>query len=553
MFCYHCQEAKKNLVCDKTGICGKKEDVSSLQDLLMFSLKGLAYYCNKSNDPDLVSPQTDRFMTKALFSMVTNINFAADDFVQLITETVKRKNHIRDNINPTNSSENDNIPEEANWEYSSIDEKAFIEKGQSVGVEKDKEHLDQDIHALQECLLYSVKGLGSLAVHQKEIGIEHEENYHFIYKALNFCLNTDNDIESVLKMALNSGELGLLAMHQLEQSNSKKFGSPEPTRVYLDTWENPGILVSGNDLQDIEDLLEQTKDTGIDIYTHGEAIIAHSYPKFKKYFNLVANFGGSWYQQKTEFPKFNGPILVTSHGIQQPKKTYEAKLYSTGMVSWPNIPYIADRKPGQRKDFSQIIEQAKNADAPTQLTEGQCITGYGIQALTNLTDQIIQLLDNGKIKRIIVIAGIDGRHKERSYYQELAESLPEDCIILTAGDTKFRYLSHEFGEIEGLPRLLDTGQCSDFAVIIQFLQHLQKKLNLNQFNQLPVSYNIAWYEQKTLLIILGLLNLNVQNLRVGPTLPPFFTDNIKNLLADKFQLKGIDNVENDIAAMITGN
>lgn len=558
MFCYHCQEAKKNTVCDTAGICGKKANVSSLQDLLMFSLKGLAFYCVRAEPFDLVSEANNRFMAKALFSMVTNVNFDPADFVSLIDEAIKRRDSVRGQfltayLAKHETEFNESLPDEASWQYDKIDEKAFTDFGATVGVEKDLERQDPDVHALQECLLYATKGLGSLAVHNLALGIEDDDLYRFLHKALNYTLQADNTLEDTLAMALQSGELGLTAMGQFEQANAAKFGQPEPTIVHLDAWDRPGILVSGHDLQDIEDLLEQTAGTGIDVYTHGEAISAHAYPALKKYFNLVANFGGAWQDQKTEFPKFNGPILVTTNSIQQPKKTYEEKLFSTGMVGWPGVPHIADRKPGQRKDFSAIIEIAKQNEPPKALTEGSVTIGYGLQALTALTDKIAAEINTDKIKRIIVLAGTDGRHKERRYYTEIAEALPADALVITAGDIKFRFHQQDFGMIEDIPRLLDAGQSNAIYDIVCFLKLLQQQLNISELNQLPVSFNIAWFEQKTILLMLALFALDFKNIRVGPTLPPFFSENILRLLQERYNLKGIDTAENDVAAMMAGD
>ncbi len=558
MFCYHCQEAKKNLVCDKTGICGKKENVSSLQDMLMYSLKGLAFYCSQTDEFALVSEKTNQFMAKALFAMVTNVNFTPAEFVALIDEAVRRRNFIRQQFLSTYQQKNGvqfkgPIPEQAEWQYDEVSEQSFTDTGATVGVEKDSETLDKDVHALQECLLYAVKGLGSLAVHNLQIGIEDIAQYSFMHQALSFTLSKNNTQEDVLAMLIRCGELGLAAMEQLEKANSKKFGHPEPTKVYLDSWDKPGILISGHDLQDLEDLLEQTAGSGVDIYTHGEAISAHAYPAMKKYFNLVANYGGAWQGQKTEFPKFNGPILVTTNSIQQPKKTYQDRLFSTGMVSWPDVPHIEDRKPGHRKDFSRIIELAKQSEAPTPLTEGRSSTGYGTKALSAFTDKVAAAIKNNKIQRIIVIAGTDGRHKERRYYTELAEALPENTLVITTGDTKYRFFQHDFGTIDDIPRFLDAGQSNDFSVIINFLQQLQKILGLDKLNALPVSFNIAWYEQKTILMMLALLALDFKNIRIGPTLPPFFTPNILQMLSDKYALKGIDTVENDVESLMAGN
>jgi hydroxylamine reductase len=557
MFCYHCQEAKKNTVCDTAGICGKKANVSSLQDLLMFSLKGLAYYCARAESFNLVSEANNRFMAKALFSMVTNVNFDPADFVALIDEAIKRRNSIRSQFLAAYQAKhgaefNESLPDEASWEYEKVDEKIFTDFGATVSVEKDLEQQDPDVHALQECLLYASKGLGSLAVHNLALGIENDDLYKFLHKALNYTLQPDNTLEDTLAMALQSGEFGLAAMGQFEQANCAKFGHPEPTSVHLDAWDRPGILVSGHDLQDIEDLLEQTAGTGIDVYTHGEAIVAHAYPALKKYFNLVANFGGAWQDQKTQFPKFNGPILVTTNSIQQPKKTYEEKLFSTGMVGWPGVTHIADRKPGQRKDFSALIEIAKQSEPPNPLTDGSVTIGYGLQALTSLTDKIAAAIKAKKINRIIVLAGTDGRHKERRYYTELAEALPTDALIITAGDTKFRFHQMDFGMIEDIPRLLDAGQSNAFHDIIGFLKLLQQQMGVSELNQTPVSFDIAWFEQKTILLILALFALDFKNIRVGPTLPPFFSEKILQLLQERYGLKGIDTAENDVEALMAG-
>ncbi len=557
MFCYHCQEAKKNKVCDTAGICGKKANVSSLQDLLMFSLKGLAFYAVRAHEFNLVPAKTHRFMARALFSMVTNVNFSPADFVELIDEAVRRRNSIRQQFlaawqEKQGQNFDQPLPEEAEWQYDTVDEKSFVEKGETVGVEKDLEKMDADVHALQECLLYATKGLGSLAVHNLELGTEDNALYHFMYEALDFTLKTDNSLDEVFSMLDRCSKLGLDAMSRLERSNCEKFGEPEPTTVYLDSWDRPGILVSGHDLQDLEDLLVQSEGSGVDVYTHDETMAAHSYPALKKHFHLVANYGGAWQDQKTQFPKFNGPVLVTTNSIQQPKKTYEDRLFSTGMVGWPGVPHIGDRKPGQRKDFSAVIERAKQCEPPTPLTEGTFTTGYGLQALQQLEGKIVEAIKSGKIKRIIVLAGTDGRHKERRYYTELAESLPENTLVMTCGDVKYRFLNHDFGRIDDIPRLLDCGQNYDFVCIIHFLQNLQKTLELNHLNELPVSFNIAWYEQKTILIMLALFALDFKHVRIGPTLPPFFTPKIIEQLQQKHQIKGIDTAENDIAAMLEG-
>ncbi|HIF53648.1 MAG: hydroxylamine reductase [Methylococcales bacterium] len=556
MFCYHCQEAKKNIVCDVTGICGKKENVSSLQDLLMYSIKGLAFYAHKSLELGIIEAKTDQFTAKALFSMVTNVNFDPADFVALITETNQRRNSLRALFLAAYRQAHDTefaetIPEEAQWQFESATEADFITKGATVVI--DKEHIeDEDLHGLQECLLYAIKGLASLMVHAHALNSEKQELYRFIYAALSYTLQPNNSLESALAMNIECGEMGLSAMAMLDQANMAHFGQQQPTQVYKDVWEKPGILVTGHDLQDIEELLEQTAGTGVDVYTHGEAITAHAYSAFKKFFNLAGNYGNAWQDQRTQFSKFKGPILVSTNSIQQQKKDYKDKIFTTGMVGWPEIRHIADRKPGQAKDFSPLIEQAKKCEAPTLLTEGKVTVGYAHHALTELLPAITEAITQGDIQRIIVLAGCDGRHKERRYYTQIAEALPENTLILTAGDNKYRFHDQDLGTINTIPRLLDAGQSNDFHSIIVFLQALQKSLALPHFNDLPVSYNIAWYEQKTIVMMLALLSLDVKHVRIGPTLPPFFTPNLLQNLADQFSLKGIDTVENDTAAMLQG-
>ncbi len=560
MFCYHCQEAKKNIVCDVTGICGKKEDVSSLQDLLMFSIKGLAFFAHKSLEFDIVERKTDQFIAKALFSMVTNVNFDQAAFVELIAETIQRRNSLRKLFltayrQKYNVEFSEAIPEEAQWQFETANEAAFVEKGASVVINKEKIN-DEDLHGLQECLLYAIKGLASLIVHAQDLNAEKQELYHFIYQALNFTLQSDNTLESALDMNLKCGELSITAMGLLDQANVAHFSQQQVTTVYKDVWEKPGILFTGHDMQDIKELLEQTAGTGVDVYTHGEAITAHAYSSFKKFFNLAGNYGNAWQDQRTQFSKFKGPILVSTNSIQQQKKDYKEKIYTTGMVGWPEITHIADRKPRQAKDFSPLIEQAKKCEPPTSLlsedAKGKVTVGYGHHELSKILPAISNAIKENKIERIIVLAGGDGRHKERRYYTQIAEALPETTLILTAGDIKYRFHDQDFGTIDKIPRLMDAGQSNDFYSIIVFLQALQKSLGLADFNKLPVSFNIAWYEQKTILIMLALFSLSVKNLRFGPTLPPFFNPGILQLLDDRFSLKGIDTVENDTAAMLEG-
>ncbi|NOQ64603.1 MAG: hydroxylamine reductase [Methyloprofundus sp.] len=552
MFCYHCQEAKKNIACDTAGICGKKADVSSLHDLLTFSLKGLSFYALKAKTLGISDNNINQFTARAWYSMLTNVNFDPAVFVQLISESVQRRDYLKRLVLAEGAELEESLPEAAQWHYETIDSKAFIKKGETVGVMAagELEGLAADRHAAQEMLLYAAKGLGALLEHIQVLAEVQTAHYDFLHQAVAYSLQEDTSLDDLLTMNFKCGTEALVLMGLLEQINSEKFGQPEPTTVHIDTWDKPGIIVTGHDFQDLQDLLEQSAGSGVDIYTHGEMIAAHSYPAFKKYFNLVANYGGAWQDQKTQFGKFNGPVLVTSNSFQQPKKGYIDKAYTSGMVGWTAIKHIDDRRPNEQKNFAAIIEQAKECAAPTPLAEGSVTVGYGRNALCSLTDQIAQAIQAGDIQHILVLAGCDGRHKERKYYTALVTALPKDVLVLTAGDTKYRFNTLDLGEIKGIPRLLDAGQTHDFYALIEFLKQLQETLQLADINELPVSYSIAWYEQQTILMMLALFELGIKNVQIGPTLPPFFTAGILDKLSTELALKSIDTVENDIAMML---
>jgi len=399
-------------------------------------------------------------------------------------------------------------------------------------------------------LIYAAKGLGSILEHIQALGVFELEHYVFMHEAVAYTLKKDRDLDELLAMNFKCGEQAIQAMALLEQINEQKFGQPSPTTVHLDTWNTPGILVSGHDFHDLQDILEQSAGSGVDIYTHGEMIAAHGYPAFQKYFNLVGNYGGAWQDQKTQFGKFQGPVLVTSNSLQQPKKGYMEKAYTSGMVGWPAVTHIEKSRSDETRDFSKIIEQALQCDPPLPLTEGSVTVGYGRQALIALTDSIVQSIESGDIARIIVLIGCDGRHKERRYYTELVKALPKDTLVLTAGDTKYRFHQLNLGEINGVPRILDAGQTQDFYAVIAFLSHLQKTMQLEHINKLPVSFSIAWYEQHTILMMLALFALGIKDVYIGPTLPPFFSPGILQKLTGDLAVKGIDTPENDIAEML---
>jgi len=553
MFCYHCQEAKKNVACDTAGICGKKADVSSLHDLLTYTLKGLSFYAVKAGEVGISEPNIDQFTARALYSMVTNVNFDAAVFVQLIAETVQRREYLKRLLLEKGIELNEGLPIEAQWQYELCDKAGFVKMGETVGImvaAGDLSDEQADLHAAREMLIYAAKGLGALLEHIQVLDVFHVEHYKFLHQVVAYTLRSDVSLDDLLAMNFKAGEQSLLVMELLEQVNTENFGQPEPTTVHLDTWDKPGILVTGHDFHDLQDLLEQSAGTGVDIYTHGEMIAAHSYPAFKKYFNLVANYGGAWQDQKTQFSKFKGPVLVTSNSLQQPKKDYINKAYTSGMVGWPDIAHIDKRRSSETKDFSAIIEQAKKCEIPTPLTKGTVTVGYGLQVLMGLAEPITAAIKSGEIQRIIVLAGCDGRHKERRYYTQLVEALPKDTLILTAGDTKYRFHDLDLGEINGIPRLLDVGQAHDFYAVLAFLTHLQKTMQLKHISELPVSFNIAWYEQQTILMMLALFALGIKDVRIGPTLPPFFSKGILDKLTQTLAVKGIDTPENDTAAIL---
>jgi hydroxylamine reductase len=545
MFCYHCQEAKKNNACDTTGICGKKAPLSSLQDLLIYTLKGLSFYVIKAKAANIQALRCDQLVTAALYATVTNVNFDSTQFVRFISESIQRRNALARQLPPI-----DALPEEATWQYARIDEAEFILKGESVSVPS----LSQDnagYHGLRESLVYAVKGLASIVYQAFTLGHEEAKFYDFIHQALYFSIE-EHRIEEALTLNLHCGKLGLEAMTLLNQANTQRFGEPTPTQVHTEVWDKAGILISGHNLQDIQAVLEQTAKTDIDVYTHGEALIAHAYPAFKRFFNLAGHYGGAWQEQKQQFAKFNGALLVTTNSLQQAKKTYLQKLFTSGMVGWEAIPHIDEKKPNSAKNFSALIEQAKQNPPPTFLAEKTLSTGYGLTSLNALMDTFTEAIQAKKLQRIIVIAGCDGRHKERRYYTELVEKLPQSCLVLTCGEAKYRFNHLDLGDINGIPRLLDVGQSSDFSIIILFLKNLQQRLNIKDLTTLPVSFNIAWYEQQTIVMFLSLLELGFKNVRLGPTLPPFFKAEILKLFDEKFALKGIGSVEADIEAMLKG-
>jgi hydroxylamine reductase len=556
MFCFHCQEVKKNAVCDDIGICGKSDDVSNLQDLLVFALKGLSFYAAKAAELGIVDHDADIFAAKALYATVTNVDFDAADFMRLVKEAVTRRNGLRDRFNDAYRQRRgkafaEPLPENAGWQYVDGSAEEFAAKSLLVGLAADT-GIDKDVLALRELLTYGLKGLSAYIERAHSLGFSQPQLFAFLHRALAATLDAAAGADAYLQLALECGRYGLKALELVDDANTERFGQPLPTTVRIGAWERPGILVSGYDLLDLQELLEQSAGAGIDVYTHGEMLAAHAYPELHKFPHLLGHYGGPWWEQRSEFETFNGPIVVTGDSVQQPKKKYLERFFTTGLARWSGIPHIPDRLPGKCKNFRAVIETAKRCPPPAAQEECRIAVGFGQQALFKRCGELQQALNTGAIKHIAVLAGGDGRQKERKYYSGIAQALPPNSLILAAGCAKYRYNRLALGNIGGLPRVLDAGQINDVHALLALLQKLAEGMDAGHINALPVSFNIAWYEQKSLLLLLSLLSLNIKNVRFGPTLPAFLTENIGKLLAERYGLKPIGGVAQDVEAMLAG-
>jgi len=528
MFCYQCEEALNGKGCTRRGICGKTEELAGLQDKLIYALKGLSYYMVGANIED---EGNDRFVMESLFSTLTNTNFDPTDFKRRIAKALE----IRDKL--AADSERSEIPEAASISYEEL-------MSLDVGVLSTE---DVNVRSLRELLIYGVKGLAAYAYHAELLGYRKNDVTQFIYRALRSTLE-DIPMDDMTSLVLECGKYGVETMALLDKANTETYGNPEPTQVYIGTRDRPGILISGHDLKDLHDLLEQTKGTGIDVYTHGEMLPANAYPLFKQYKNLVGNYGGSWHKQREEFESFNGPILMTTNCIVPPKNSYVGRIFTTSAARYDGIRHIDEAKDG--KDFGMLIEMAKRCEPPTQLEEGHIWTGFAHDSVLALADKVVGAIKDGKISRFLVMAGCDGRHNERSYYTEFAKALPSDTVILTAGCAKYRYNKLDLGSIDGIPRVLDAGQCNDSYSLVVVALKLAEAFGLDDINELPISYNIAWYEQKAVLVLLSLLYLGVKDIMLGPTLPAFISEDVLGVLVDSFGIRPNSTVENDIRALL---
>ncbi|KGK97842.1 hydroxylamine reductase [Methanococcoides methylutens] len=538
MFCYQCEETMNGEGCTKNGMCGKKGEVSDLQDDLIYVLKSVAYYNQKARKAKISEESTDDFMLDALFSTITNTDFRATGIQDRIDRGFELRDEIRQKLLDNNALDESDLPEIATVTPENL-------KDRDTGILATE---NEDIRSLRELLIFGIKGIAAYAHHAMMLDQINKKVNSFVEEGL--VATTDDSLtdKNLISMVLKCGEKGFDAMAALDTANTTAFGNPEPTEVNIGTRDKPGILISGHDLNDLKQLLDQTEGTGVDVYTHGEMLPANSYPEFKKYEHLVGNYGGSWWHQKQEFESFNGPILLTSNCIVPPKKTYIDRIYTTGSVGFDGVTHLVPKD--GKKDFSAIIEQAKKCEPPVQLEEGTIMGGFAYNSVLSNADKIVDAVKAGKIKKFIVMAGCDGRHKDRQYYTDFAEALPKDTVILTAGCAKYRYNKLNLGDIDGIPRVLDAGQCNDSFSLVIIAQGLMARLGFIDVNEAPISYNIAWYEQKAVLVLLALLRMGIQDIVLGPKLPAFVSPNVLKVLVDEFNISPNTTVEEDMERLL---
>ena len=538
MFCYQCQETAMGTGCTLKGVCGKTSEVANLQDLLLFVVRGIAVYNEHLRQEGQPSEQADKFIYDALFITITNANFDKTAIIRKIKEGLQLKKELGSKVTIANA------PDECLWDGS---ENEFEEKAKTVGVLRTP---NEDIRSLKELVHYGLKGMAAYVEHAHNLGHESSEIFAFMQHALAELTRNDITMEELVQLTLTTGKHGVSAMALLDAANTSSYGNPEISEVNLGVRNNPGILISGHDLKDLEELLEQTEGTGIDIYTHSEMLPAHYYPQLKKYKHLAGNYGNAWWKQKEEFESFNGPILMTTNCIVPPKDSYKDRLYTTGAAGYPGCKHIAGEI-GEKKDFSEIIEQAKHCAAPAEIERGEILGGFAHNQVLALADSIVDAVKSGAIKKFVVMAGCDGRAKSRNYYTDFAKALPKDAVILTAGCAKYKYNKLDLGDIGGIPRVLDAGQCNDSYSLAVIALKLKEVFGLDDINDLPIVYNIAWYEQKAVIVLLALLYLGVKNIHLGPTLPAFLSPNVAKVLVENFGIAGIGTVEDDLKRFFT--
>lgn len=534
MFCYQCQETAGCKGCTMSGVCGKKPDVAAMQDLLVYVTKGISAITTAlRQEGKQVSAKINHLITLNLFTTITNANFDKESIESRIRATLTEKEVLLKQV--TNLTV---LPEAAKWNGS----ENWEEKARTVGVLSTE---NEDIRSLRELITYGLKGLSAYSKHANVLLKDNDEVDTFLQKALAATLNDNLSVEDLIALTMETGKYGVSGMAMLDKANTDSYGTPEITKVNIGVRKNPGILVSGHDLRDLEMLLEQTQGTGVDVYTHSEMLPAHYYPAFKKYPNFVGNYGNAWWKQKEEFESFNGPILMTTNCIVPPKDSYKNRLYTTGAAGYPGCTHIPGEI-GEQKNFSAIIEHAKKCVAPSEIETGEIIGGFAHAQVLALADKVVEAVKSGAIKKFVVMAGCDGRAKSRDYYTEFAKALPKDAVILTAGCAKYKYNKLSLGDINGIPRILDAGQCNDSYSLAVIALKLKEVFGLDDINDLPIIYNIAWYEQKAVIVLLALLYLGVKNIHLGPTLPAFLSPNVAKVLVENFGIAGIGTVEEDM-------
>ena len=534
MFCYQCQETAGCKGCTMSGVCGKKPDVAAMQDLLVYVTKGISAVTTAlRQEGKQVSAEINHLITLNLFTTITNANFDKESIEARIRATLTEKDMLLAQI-----ADPSGLPKAAKWNGSGN----WEEKAATVGVLSTE---NEDIRSLRELITYGLKGLSAYSKHANVLLKDDEEVDAFLQRALAATLDDNLSVEELIALTMETGKHGVSGMALLDKANTEAYGNPEITKVNIGVGTNPGILVSGHDLRDLEMLLEQTQGTGVDVYTHSEMLPAHYYPAFKKYPNFIGNYGNAWWKQKEEFESFNGPILMTTNCIVPPKDSYKDRLYTTGAAGYPGCTHISGEI-GEQKDFSVIIEHAKRCAAPTEIETGELIGGFAHAQVLALADQVVDAVKSGAIKKFVVMAGCDGRAKSREYYTEFAKALPKDAVILTAGCAKYKYNKLPLGDINGIPRVLDAGQCNDSYSLAVIALKLKEVFGLDDINDLPIAYNIAWYEQKAVIVLLALLYLGVKNIHLGPTLPAFLSPNVAKVLVENFGIAGISTVEEDL-------
>lgn len=547
MFCYQCQEAAQNVGCTVKGVCGKTPEVAGLQDLLVYQLKGLSVLTKALRTQGVEVSYANRFIVDGLFMTITNANFDYDRFVS----TVRKGFDLREKLEARLAQLNVALPQSntdiLTWTAASAEE--MEAKAAEVSVLATE---NEDVRSLRELVIYGLKGMAAYCEHAFNLNFEDAGVYAFMQDALVATTDDSLNAEQLTALVLETGKYGVQVMALLDKANTTTYGNPEITKVNIGVRNNPGILISGHDLKDMEELLKQTEGTGVDVYTHSEMLPANYYPAFKKYEHFVGNYGGAWWSQVTDFETFNGVILFTTNCIVPPRKTagYAGRVYTTGASGFPGFKHIEDRVDGQPKDFSALIEHAKTCKAPTQIESGEIVGGFAHAQVFALADKVVDAVKTGAIRKFFVMAGCDGRMKGRSYYTEFAEKLPQDTVILTAGCAKYRYNKLPLGDINGIPRVLDAGQCNDSYSLVVIAMKLAEIFKLNSVNELPIAYNIAWYEQKAVIVLLALLYLGVKNIHLGPTLPAFLSPNVAKVLVENFGIAGIGTVDEDLAAFL---